>query len=807
MVLKGRTIAILAVLLTLLAVLQLSCGRQSPPPKDDKLPPSVISFSPGNNQTNVRSNVSMSITFSEPVYSDTIVFRLSMFKGGVSVQVPCTMSYSGTSAVFTPVNELEYSTTYSAWLSPGVKDLSRNTMVNETSWSFMTGVGPDTTPPTVVDIQPSSRKTGVSTTSVISIMFSEPMDPTTISPQTIRLSNEDGGVVGTVLYNGATAAAIFKPDKPLNYPKDYTVKVMAGVKDLANLSMMDSFISMFSTVTTSASNDVTPPIIDSVFPQNKALNIDVNAPISVTFSEPMDASTILPDHFIVSEGTTTVLIPADLKQVGTTAIFTPHDPLKDSTNYIFTITRDFKDLAGNGMLADYIWSFTTGTQATDTVQPSVRLTFPSNAQTNVPIYQQIVALFSEKILASSMTPTAFVLIDPRSNSVPGLATASGAMAYFTPAEPLLYSTVYTAVLSTGVTDLAGNPLFVTGTTWSFTTESFANATIMATSSAGGSIIPYGSVVVSQGNSQKFDITPAANYHIADVQVDGSSVGPVSTYTFYNVISDHTINADFAINNYKVEAVAAVNGTLDVTTPSPATVNYGSPVSFKFNANANYHVASVTNTCGGAAYNNTSNSVTTYTYTTPAITAPGCSVTASFAINIYTVTAVANSNGTLDGTTPSPVTINHGSTVSFKFNANASYHVESVTSTCGGAAYNNTSNSVTTYTYTTPAITAGCSVTASFANNTYALTVSKAGTGAGNVTANSGTLTWIASTGTATYNYGTSVTLTATADASSTFTGWSGEGCTGTGACVVSMTAARNVTATFTIRTFIISAST
>lgn len=51
---------------------------------------------------------------------------------------------------------------------------------------------------------------------------------------------------------------------------------------------------------------------------------------------------------------------------------------------------------------------------------------------------------------------------------------------------------------------------------------------------------------------------------------------------------------------------------------------------------------------------------------------------------------------------------------------------------------------------------------------------------------------------ATYYYGTEVTLTATADSGSDFTGWSGSGCSGAGACVVSMTEARSVTAAFTV---------
>jgi hypothetical protein len=52
---------------------------------------------------------------------------------------------------------------------------------------------------------------------------------------------------------------------------------------------------------------------------------------------------------------------------------------------------------------------------------------------------------------------------------------------------------------------------------------------------------------------------------------------------------------------------------------------------------------------------------------------------------------------------------------------------------------------------------------------------------------------------AAFDAGTNVTLTAAAASGSTFAGWSGEGCSGTGPCTVSMTQARSVTATFNIQ--------
>jgi hypothetical protein len=75
-----------------------------------------------------------------------------------------------------------------------------------------------------------------------------------------------------------------------------------------------------------------------------------------------------------------------------------------------------------------------------------------------------------------------------------------------------------------------------------------------------------------------------------------------------------------------------------------------------------------------------------------------------------------------------------------------------------------------------------------------LSVTKAGTGSGTVTS-SPTGVNCGSTCSANYSSGASVTLTAAAASGSTFAGWSGS-CTGTGSCVLAMTAARNVTATF-----------
>src|SRR5205814_2784536 len=93
--------------------------------------------------------------------------------------------------------------------------------------------------------------------------------------------------------------------------------------------------------------------------------------------------------------------------------------------------------------------------------------------------------------------------------------------------------------------------------------SFAITTHTVTASAGanGAISPSGAISVNDGNSQSFTITPDAHYHVADVLVDGVSVGAVTSYSFSNVTADHTIAATFAITTHTITASAGANGAI------------------------------------------------------------------------------------------------------------------------------------------------------------------------------------------------------------------------------------------------------
>jgi len=71
--------------------------------------------------------------------------------------------------------------------------------------------------------------------------------------------------------------------------------------------------------------------------------------------------------------------------------------------------------------------------------------------------------------------------------------------------------------------------------------------ITSTADIGGSINPIGTTRVEHSASINFTVVPNLGYHVADVVVDGTSVGAVSRHTFETVDRDHTIQAIFTID--------------------------------------------------------------------------------------------------------------------------------------------------------------------------------------------------------------------------------------------------------------------
>jgi photosystem II stability/assembly factor-like uncharacterized protein len=114
--------------------------------------------------------------------------------------------------------------------------------------------------------------------------------------------------------------------------------------------------------------------------------------------------------------------------------------------------------------------------------------------------------------------------------------------------------------------------------------------IVLSSTSGGSISPSGTITVNAGDSETFTINPNNGFKIKDVKVDGISVGAVSTYTFTNITSDHTIEAIFEPITYSISASAGSGGSISPS--GTVTVNHGSSKTFTISPSSGYRIANV-----------------------------------------------------------------------------------------------------------------------------------------------------------------------------------------------------------------------
>jgi outer membrane lipoprotein-sorting protein len=116
-------------------------------------------------------------------------------------------------------------------------------------------------------------------------------------------------------------------------------------------------------------------------------------------------------------------------------------------------------------------------------------------------------------------------------------------------------------------------------------------TITASADGNGTISPSGSVTVASCASQTFTITPNSGYLVSSVMVDGVDQGAITSYTFNNVIANHSISASMTISEFLITASAGPNGSIS---PSGyVKVLGGSNQTFTITPNSGYQVSAVT----------------------------------------------------------------------------------------------------------------------------------------------------------------------------------------------------------------------
>ncbi len=255
-----------------------------------------------------------------------------------------------------------------------------------------------------------------------------------------------------------------------------------------------------------------------------------------------------------------------------------------------------------------------------------------------------------------------------------------------------------------------------------------------------------------------------------------------------------VSAAQALNSYTLTVNKSGTGSGTVSSTPPG-INCGTSCSYAFPVNTSVTLSAISDS--GSGFSGWSGAGCSGTGTCVVNMSSAQSVTATFNLSGNQTLTVNLSGSGVGSVSSNPTGIDCGATCSYGFPLNSSVILTAnptVPSTFGGWSGGGCSGTSTC----TISMTSAISVTATFnppPNQT--LTVTKSGTGSGTIMSNPLGINCGATCNFA-FPYNTNVILTAQATAPSTFDGWSGAGCSGTGICSVSMTSSQSVVATFNL---------
>jgi methionine-rich copper-binding protein CopC len=501
----------------------------------DSTPPTVTGRTPAAGATEVPLGSAVTVTFSESIQSNTLVFTV---KDASDATVAGTVSYDDATrtASFQATNPFALNGTYTASVSEA-KDLAGN-MMAATSWSFAS-LTADVTAPTVVATTPLNNTSGVAPAVQVTAQFSESVQASTISLKVLDQNNTE--VPAIVSYNDVTRTVKVFPLPPEGRPAgccgtcshcplaastSYTA-TLQGAKDLAGNQMTpvswtfttdgailnDTLWSGTTTPAVASANDFSPIELGLRIRPEKTGYItgirfykgQYNTGTHVgrvwsgegTLLDSVQFSTETESGWQQANFVNPILVQAGSMYVisyyapvggyaytgnyfGSGGTTSAGGALKALSNAEAGGNGVYRYGAGGGFplntygATNYWVDAVFNNILDDQVAPTVTARTPAAGTSGVPTNTSVTVTFNEDVNPSTI---GFQLVDGSNQAIPAAVTydVASRKATLTPSSRLTSSTAFTATLS-GVKDTAGN--LMATTSWSFTTgAAVTNATI------------------------------------------------------------------------------------------------------------------------------------------------------------------------------------------------------------------------------------------------------------------------------------------------------------------------------------------
>ena len=429
---------------------------------NDSTTPAVSSVAPANYASGIPINGIIQLQFSKPIDPLTVTtstFQVSTHVTGVQVPQAGTISVSadGQRATFVPSGSLSPYTSYSVQPTNGIADLEGHGLAYFSS-TFTTGASSESLSPTVIMVSPANGTLDVPVNARIDAAVSSVLYPPSVNNNAVALSVNGSGVAGNVTLSSDGTVLTFLPASPLSASMTYTITV-SGATDQAG-NPITTFTSSFTTAASSSANTTQPSVLSSD-PANGATSVAVTVPITLTFNEPIDMTTVSDSSVPISvSGTSGVLSGTySVDATGAVLTFTPLSPLPPNATIVVKVNSNgVLDLSGNGSTS-YSGTFTTGT-GSDTTAPTVQAVTPTNDASGISLNSPIVLTFSKSINPSTINTDNFGILVNGSSSPNGLGISTSSDNRVVTLNPygLPPLSTITVVVTNGVTDLYGNPL-------------------------------------------------------------------------------------------------------------------------------------------------------------------------------------------------------------------------------------------------------------------------------------------------------------------------------------------------------------
>lgn len=299
------------------------------------------------------------------------------------------------------------------------------------------------------------------------------------------------------------------------------------------------------------------PTVVATTPANHASNVPLAQVVSVTFSKAMNHATITTSTFTLT-APGGIAVPGTVASAGTISSFTPTLPLALGTLYTAMISTGVQDTSGNALLANFVWSFTTGTV------PTVTSTNPASGATVVPLNQKIAVTFNQAMNPATITSAGAFTLLVSAGSVPVTGTvtylAAANTALFTPTVNLAPSTQFTAAIAPTVQGASGN-LIAGSYLWNFTTGINANTTpptVLSTVPTSAATLVPTNTILTATFSKAMDptaLTASGTFTLAVAGAGGAAVPATVNYAG-NTVTLTPSNALTATTQYTATITTA-----------------------------------------------------------------------------------------------------------------------------------------------------------------------------------------------------------------------------------------------------------